>query len=35
MERIENRVAAWTQIPVAHQEDTQVSGGGDAGAWGP
>ncbi|KAG2446779.1 hypothetical protein HYH02_008339 [Chlamydomonas schloesseri] len=24
VERIENRVAAWTQIPVAHQEDTQI-----------
>ncbi|KXZ43534.1 hypothetical protein GPECTOR_88g477 [Gonium pectorale] len=24
VERIENRVAAWTQIPVVHQEDTQV-----------
>ncbi|GLI59753.1 hypothetical protein VaNZ11_001703 [Volvox africanus] len=24
VERIENRVAAWTQIPVVHQEDTQI-----------
>lgn len=24
VERIENRVAAWTQIPVAHQEDLQI-----------
>ncbi|KAG2493976.1 hypothetical protein HYH03_007903 [Edaphochlamys debaryana] len=24
VERVENRVAAWTQIPVVHQEDTQI-----------
>ncbi len=24
MKRIENRVAAWTNIPVEHQEDIQV-----------
>lgn len=24
MERVENRVAAWTHIPVSHQEDVQV-----------
>jgi prolyl 4-hydroxylase len=24
VERLENRVAAWTKIPVEHQEDTQI-----------
>ncbi|GFH29676.1 Fe2OG dioxygenase domain-containing protein, partial [Haematococcus lacustris] len=24
VERVENKVAAWTQVPVSHQEDIQV-----------